>query len=250
MITKINRIKNLGLVFLDYTRRSDLPTFKQSNLIYGWNGTGKTTLSLLFDAIGGLQIDNLEYEIEDTNGTKYTNSDTYNQKVRVFNQDYILNNVKILESRANTISVLLGEENKELVEKIEDNRKLLFGDTNNPTAKGKISLRDEATKATTRKSVELGGKFTTIAQTIGAAIGGNALRDYRKPQAERDFTLITQKSELSEDDLKQYSTKAKQESMPTVERVVLKKIDRDGGDAIDVSELLQQVITKSTRVLV
>lgn len=249
MITKINKIKNLGLVFQDYSRRSDLPSFKQSNLIYGWNGTGKTTLSLLFDAIGGSPIDNLEYEIEDEGGNKYKNGDTYSQKVRVFNQDYILNNVKILESRANTISILLGEENKELVEKIEDNRKLLFGDTNDPTVKGKVSLRNEATKAASRKSVELGGKFTTIAQTIGAAIGGNALRDYRKPQAERDFASITQKSELSEDDLKEYSTKAKQESLPTLEDVVLGAIELDNDNAIEVSKLLRQVIAEAKDIL-
>jgi len=53
MISKINKIKNLGLVFSNYTWDSTIPDFKQFNLIYGWNGTGKTTLSRLFDAIGG-----------------------------------------------------------------------------------------------------------------------------------------------------------------------------------------------------
>src|ERR1019366_149873 len=101
MITKINKIKNLGLVFQDYTRQSGLPVFKQSNLIYGWNGTGKTTLTCVFDAIGGSSVDNLEYEIEDSGGSKYKNGETYSQKVRVFNQDYIQKNVNILESRAN-----------------------------------------------------------------------------------------------------------------------------------------------------
>ena len=248
MITKINKIKNLGLVFQDYTRRSDLPVFKQTNLIYGWNGTGKTTLSCLFDAIGGLPINNLEYEIQDASGTKYKNGETYNQKVRVFNQDYVQNNVKILESRANTISVLLGEENKELVDKIEDGRKLLFGDPDNPAATGKTILRDVATKAASRKSVERGGKFTTIAQTIGAAIGGNALRDYRKPQAERDFALITEKAELSDADLNEYSTKAKQESSPQIDVVTLKNIERDDAEPVATTALLEQV-NKETSVL-
>lgn len=249
MISKISRIKNLGLVFQDYTRRSDLPVFKQTNLIYGWNGTGKTTLSRLFDAVSGLPIDSLEYEVEGATGGRYKNGETYNQKIRVFNQDYILNNVKILDSRANTISVLLGEENKELVEKIEDGRKLLFGNPDNPTIKGKASLRDEATKSASRKSVERGGKFTTIAQTIGAAIGGNALRDYRKPQAERDFALITEKSELSEADLNEYSTKAKQESLPVIELVALKKVELDGEDSMEAAVLLEQASTEAAALL-
>jgi len=51
MITSINKIKRLGLVFPDYVWNSDLPKFKRYNLIYGWNGSGKTTLSKLFDAL-------------------------------------------------------------------------------------------------------------------------------------------------------------------------------------------------------
>ena len=50
MITKIEKIKNLG-IFTDYKWDSNLPEFKRFNLIYGWNGSGKTTLSQLFDSL-------------------------------------------------------------------------------------------------------------------------------------------------------------------------------------------------------
>ncbi|MCB1784444.1 MAG: AAA family ATPase, partial [Alphaproteobacteria bacterium] len=42
-ITKINRIK--ARTYRDFTWPSDLPEFADYNLIYGWNGTGKTTLA-------------------------------------------------------------------------------------------------------------------------------------------------------------------------------------------------------------
>ncbi|MFA6000474.1 MAG: AAA family ATPase [Candidatus Paceibacterota bacterium] len=51
LITKINKIKNLGLVFPNYTWDAGLPPFKRYNLIYGLNGSGKTTMTRFFDAI-------------------------------------------------------------------------------------------------------------------------------------------------------------------------------------------------------
>src|SRR3989344_2601864 len=111
MINKINNIRNLGLVFSNYKWDSALPVFKQFNLVYGWTGSGKTTLSRLFDGIGGVSIEDLQYEIEDEQGVKYKEGGAFPKKVRVFNQDYVKKNVKILESRTSSISVLLGEEN-------------------------------------------------------------------------------------------------------------------------------------------
>ena len=46
MIKKISKIKNFG-VFNNYQSPSDLSDFKKYNLIYGWNASGKTTLSRL-----------------------------------------------------------------------------------------------------------------------------------------------------------------------------------------------------------
>lgn len=42
-ITKLNRIK--ARTYHDFSWPSDLPEFADYNLIYGWNGTGKTTLA-------------------------------------------------------------------------------------------------------------------------------------------------------------------------------------------------------------
>lgn len=249
MITKINKIKKLGLVFSDYTWNPNLPTFKQFNLVYGWTGSGKTTLSRLFDGIGGVSIENLEYEVEDERGNKYKQGEAFPKKIRVFNQDYIQNNVKILESRANSISILIGEENKGLMEKVESDRKLLHGDLADTANLGKNFLYAGYVKDKGRKSAERDGKFTEIAKTIGAAIGGNALRDYRKPQAEKDLASLTVKAKLSDHDLKKCSLSVRQESLPAINPLTLKTVEIDDSVTyFEVSTLLE-VIEVEAKVL-
>jgi len=234
MIGKINKIKNLGLVFSDYAWDAALPAFQKFNLIYGWNGCGKTTLARLFNAVGGTVIENLEYEIEDGNGVKFKQQEAFPQKIRVFNHDYVQNNVKLLESRTNSISISLGKENKELVEKIESDKKILQGDPADSTKPGKIVLQVKLAEDIEKKTSARNSKFTDIAKTIGAAIGGNALRDYRKPQAEKDFAILSAKAELSDDDLTKYSLSAKQDSLPATDLISLNVMLPSGGDEFNI----------------
>jgi wobble nucleotide-excising tRNase len=66
MILKLRRIKDLG-IFRDYRWDADLPDFCRYNLIYGWNGCGKTTLSRMFASLSEGKAERyplLEYEIE------------------------------------------------------------------------------------------------------------------------------------------------------------------------------------------
>jgi len=225
MITKINRIKNLGLVFSDFSWDSTVSNFNKFNIIYGWNGSGKTTFSRLFDAIEGVPMKDLEYEIEDDQHIKYKQQENFPKKIRVFNQDYIKNNVRIFEGRANSISILLGEENKELINIIEIDKKVLNGEPGDTTNSGLVSSYDGYIKKKKYKIIEHDRKFTEIARTIGAAIGGNALRDYRKPQAESEFAGMESKIELSDDDLAKFTLVAKQESIPENDTISLKQIE-------------------------
>lgn len=241
MIHKINKIKNLGLVFSNYLWNTSLPVFKKFNLIYGWNGSGKTTLTRLFDALGGVSIEGLEYEIEDEQGNQYKQGGPFPNMVRVFNQDYIRSNVNILESRANSISILLGEENKELVEKIENDKKLLEG-------KNTQKAGDEKEKD--RKIEKRNEKYTKIAGTIGATIGGNALRNYRRPQAKKEFSQLTVKAELSEDALQKYSLDIRQDSKPEIVSFLPQKVKlEDRGEEFEVTELLKAVTEEATIIL-
>lgn len=216
MIKKINKIKGLGLVFKNYSWDNNLPEFKKYNLIYGWNGSGKTTFSRLFDAISAAPLPAPEYEILDVDGNKYGNGQAFPRSIRVFNEDYVRRNLAVLESKTNSISILLGAENKELVEAIEADKKLLNGDPDNEAMPGKLSIFREKEESRKQSIKIKDGKFTDIAKTIGAAVGGNALRDYRKPQAEKDFLLLKEKAELEPGILAMHSATVKQDSIAEV----------------------------------
>jgi len=112
-IRKITRMRDYG-VFRDFTWPQDLPEFGRYNLIYGWNGTGKTTLSRLFR--------HLEKQQNPTEGkVSVTIGDTdYSEEqfemcsiaVRVFNRDFIAQAVFTRNGELAPIFVI-GERNVE-----------------------------------------------------------------------------------------------------------------------------------------
>ena len=90
-ITNINKIKGFR-IFRDFVWPSSLQNFGQFNLIYGWNRSGKTTLSLLFRHLqdrSAILEGEVEFEIDDR---KVSGGDLANAQlpaVRVFNRDFI-----------------------------------------------------------------------------------------------------------------------------------------------------------------
>src|SRR5206468_3677041 len=89
------------------------------NLIYGWNGSGKTTISRLFNflerkTIHMPDLSTIDFAIQ-TESTllkkqAITNHDV---NVRVFNEDFVKDNLTFEESKAKKI-VILGKENIDL----------------------------------------------------------------------------------------------------------------------------------------
>ena len=99
MIKRINKIKNLG-VFSNYIKNSEIRDFEEKNIIYGWNYSGKTTISRLFSYLDKNEpIDEdyktVEFEIELADGKKITNENRSESRVmiKVFNSDFIKNNL-------------------------------------------------------------------------------------------------------------------------------------------------------------
>ena len=203
MIKKVNKIKGLGFVFQDFNWDKGVPEFKAVNLIYGWNGAGKTTLSRLFESVAESPQNKVHYELESDDGNKFGNDQTFPAAVRVFNQSYVDRNLDISTGSANSISILLGSENKEAAQRIHKLEQQLFGIPGDDKKRGEKQKLKEAMELKARTEKTHKKEFSDIARTIGAAIGrgGTATRTYRSPDAEADLTRMSKASPLSDVEL-------------------------------------------------
>jgi len=123
MIVSINKVKNFGL-FRDFKWNSNMRKFKQCNLIYGWNYSGKTTLSRIFRCIELKELhsdfQNAVFELTDDKNNKITSDNLDNSvyQFRVFNTDFIEENLHWDSQEAEPIFIL-GKEDIKLQKQIE-----------------------------------------------------------------------------------------------------------------------------------
>lgn len=94
-IDRIKRMRDWGAVFRDFTWPADLPDFGRYNLIYGWNWSGKTTLSRVFRALEAKTAPP-DGELTVTVDGRDVSHDKFDEvmlPVRVFNRDFIAESV-------------------------------------------------------------------------------------------------------------------------------------------------------------
>ncbi len=205
MIRRIRTIKNLG-IFNDYKEKVNLPEFEKFNLIYGLNGSGKSTLSEFFNALKNGKLDGfsgLKYSIKaDGKDENYTHMDSYPKNIKVFNQEYVKNNIDIDSGKANPIRMIIGAENKELIEQIKkDGKTLIEREEKIQKKNGEISQKKEKTDRI----------FTHVARIIG---GGR--RTYDRRDAKTDFDKLEKKEILLPEDVDKNQNTLSQEQKDSV----------------------------------
>lgn len=123
-IRKIRQIQNLG-VFKDFNWDNNCPEFKQFNFFYGWNYSGKTTLSRLFRCLEGKTLHpdypTMKFQIESDQGYISEKDVGKGFHILVFNEDFVEENFKWNDEnhRINPI-LILGRESIELQEKLKE----------------------------------------------------------------------------------------------------------------------------------
>lgn len=112
---RISSVKNFG-VFNDYSG-GQIPEFASFNLLYGWNYSGKTTLSRLFRCLekGELHPDyiNAKFSLSHQDGNLYEQDFAIPCNVRVFNEDFRNENLRWDDANGFTPILILGSENIE-----------------------------------------------------------------------------------------------------------------------------------------
>ena len=195
-IDRISKIKK-HRIFRDFVWPSDLLDFKEKNLIYGWNGTGKSTLSNLFRAIERSMPVN-EGEIEFViSGKKIAGSslDTSQNlpQVRVFNKDFITDNVFTSHGDVSPI-FFLGEENIEKQKQIGILKIKL-------EEMDKRKLKKEGEKRQREKELDEFKKYhaKSIKDLLSSSGGNNSYNNYDKRNFEKKCGDLLN---LSDTDLK------------------------------------------------
>ncbi|WP_417448455.1 AAA family ATPase [Idiomarina abyssalis] len=121
MIKSIKSIKNYGVY--KNVSGNGFSEFKEKNIIYGWNYSGKTTLSRIFSSLetGTTQpsFKNGNFALELFDGSEINPKNIQDKKllVRVFNSDFIEKNLKWDGENFNPI-LLLGEDSIQAEERI------------------------------------------------------------------------------------------------------------------------------------
>ncbi|MEN5255223.1 AAA family ATPase [Pseudomonas protegens] len=123
MIKGISKIKGLG-VYENYTRPIGTQEFGIKNLIYGWNYSGKTTLSRLFAQLEAKKLNHdligceFSFETDDQPITE-KNLEQSDLIVRVFNSDFIRENLHFEGNNFKPI-LLLGKDSDDAQKKINN----------------------------------------------------------------------------------------------------------------------------------
>ncbi|MDR3558353.1 MAG: AAA family ATPase, partial [Candidatus Pacebacteria bacterium] len=118
-------MRGLG-VFVDHSHSAEIPDFRQYNLIYGFNGSGKTTISRVLRCIElGALSEHLsasgEFTVnlnDDQALTHETVKGTPNDKVAVFNTDFIDENLRWRDGKASPV-FFIGKEQARLSDLLE-----------------------------------------------------------------------------------------------------------------------------------
>jgi wobble nucleotide-excising tRNase len=222
MITKINRIKKFG-IYQDYSSKSDLKSFNQYNLFYGWNGSGKSTLANLLACIERKKQsdshNDSEWEITTDNGSITNTTVQQNElNIRVFNKDFVERNVFTTDDKVKSILYISEEKvvEKQQLETVEVNLKTKSKRSKEITIKLNGNPEDKKSKGL----IELNDNFLSdAAKTIKAnfkviEIEDNRLLNYNKTKLSEFIesmktSIKSNSSTLSVEEIKRLSKSIK-----------------------------------------
>ena len=159
-IRKLPRLSNLG-IFRDFQWPSDLPAFAQYNLIYGWNGSGKTTISRLFRNLETKIRPDQGIAIVSINGSEISSNDFPNSNVviKVFNNEFVSANVHRSDSDNIPPIFVLGETSARQQQELREKQQRLQT-VENELTENEVGLRnaqsalDRHTRTTARQIKE------------------------------------------------------------------------------------------------
>ncbi|OGC00668.1 hypothetical protein A2V82_04220, partial [candidate division KSB1 bacterium RBG_16_48_16] len=246
MIKRIVKIKNCPS-FVDFKPANDLPNFAKYNLIYGWNGSGKTCFSRVLKSfeMGKNYYDHperqpeFEFKLDNETSIRHNDLDAF-KSVRVFNKDFI--DESVFGSGGPKPIFFLGKESKEDKERIDAIEKEL--DKLRPIFAAKNS---ELEKTKSKKAKRLQDKARDIKNALTTTKQDN-YRNYERPNLDNAIKYNSgilenpDKLMLSENQLTDLNKSIQQTSKSkiaplTIPNLYLTEVEKK------VEEILSQTVT-------
>ncbi len=267
MIKKIARIVKFGsfdgFVWDSSVRNEDgkPAEFKKVNILYGRNYSGKTTLSRIFQALekGKLpeprsgcelpgQYSGVDFTLVDcdNNTISADTLDGYADKVRVFNSDFVKENLQFIYGDADegiNSFAILGEENADVDKQIANAESELGSVDRESGLLWKEKLAGDALNAANDKHADAESKFTEAKQVPAEKIRGDSSKygregKYIVTSLPSDIKTIDLASypPLDSDELKTYEARTNDEEKLRIELPEELKVNFD--DLVDKAKSL------------
>lgn len=220
--------------------------FQKFNLLFGWNYSGKTTISKIFASFDNKKLpqnySNIDFELIGENGN-YGINDLNKIKTKVFNQEYIDNNLSFEEQNATNIILLtdgadnikkqlkrIESECEKISTKIKEYQKILKDNQTQISVKQTDIARDIATKL-----------------NLGRTFNAKDVRDLISNQLD----MLTLEQNILEDDvlyndLKTYTLQADKKIEKNIPNIIIPELDKINTileKTISITEPLQRLQT-------
>lgn len=249
-VSKIRQVKNFGF-FKNYTWPSQaLNDFNKINLIYGFNGAGKTELTRLLRSLEEQKLPDddghkgAEFKIETDNGTTVSEStlDTA-PNIKVFNQDFVSDHIELDKASASSFYHLtkLDPEDKKRLEELQEKKGKLNNDL--------IEIREERQERVKEKEELLSARARAIKEVL-SSVNPPYYLNYNRQKAETkleefmDDKVASAYSPLSAEQLEDEKIKAVTTSEP--DKISdISKVNPPDIDTIDsdISDLLARELS-------
>jgi wobble nucleotide-excising tRNase len=238
-IKRIEKINRFGQ-FYDFNWPSDLTEFNKYNFFYGWNYSGKTTLSRIFRCLELKKLHsdyrNAIFSIKTDNGTLTEKNLGTDYPIRVFNEDFIEDNFDWNNEDAEIEPVLI------LCKESKDLENELITKQQKKEEKEKVKKNKEREKKV--KEGEIQGKLTNKAREIREILSITNQREFDKNVLEQNINHIKDNSSekiLNEEDLKNLRSFISSQKLDTIDvRPITLKLPQF---IDDVKQILNRKVT-------
>jgi len=245
MITKVTKLRLPG-VFRAFDWPGSLDEFSKYNLIYGWNGTGKTTLSNVFRAIELRQNlpDDKEAVLQTTDGI--LQSDQFTDcvlPVKVFNREFVAVSVFPVQGSAELPPIfVLGEDNVEKQKQIEEfKEQLTQAGSKRTVAVAAADIADENFESYCTKAAQ------AIKDMLRAPNTTHRYNNYNKANYKDDIKKILEADEVEKHLLTDEDSDTARAELTTIAKPSIAEIESPD---IHLESVLQQTRTVLSKAVV